>query len=87
MTGEYVLHARRPSSTAQTDPRNADRRYAPPGTIVCLCTCPRCNFPDAEVRLDRQGLPYRYCPDCGARSGSFHQLASLRPAWAPAPAP
>jgi hypothetical protein len=29
--------------------------------------CPECDFPDAEVREDKNGLAYRYCTDCNAQ--------------------
>ena len=29
--------------------------------------CPECSFPDAEVRPDKSGAPYRFCPDCTAQ--------------------
>ena len=29
--------------------------------------CPECGFPDAEVGDDKNGHPYRFCPDCEAQ--------------------
>lgn len=29
--------------------------------------CPECGFHDAEVRPDKSGSPYRFCPDCTAQ--------------------
>lgn len=35
--------------------------------LIGLCDCPECDFPDAEVRNDKGGHPYRFCPDCTAQ--------------------
>lgn len=37
------------------------------GELLGLCNCPECGFPDAEVRPDKSGSPYRFCPDCTAQ--------------------
>lgn len=29
--------------------------------------CPECGFPDAEIKHDKNGKLYRYCPDCSAQ--------------------
>jgi hypothetical protein len=29
--------------------------------------CPECDFADAEVGEDKNGHPYRHCPDCNAQ--------------------
>ena len=29
--------------------------------------CPECDHSDAEVKLDKNGKPYRYCPECNAQ--------------------
>ncbi len=34
------------------------------GKLIGLMTCPTCRFPDMEVRLDKNGNPYAFCPDC-----------------------
>lgn len=31
------------------------------------CECPECGFPDAEIKLQKSGLAYRWCPDCCAQ--------------------
>lgn len=43
--------------------------------------CPECGFPDAEIKEDKNGNPYRYCPDCSAQymtHGRPHKVANLR---------
>lgn len=35
---------------------------------IGLMTCPDCDFPDAEVREDRNAHLYRYCPGCNAQT-------------------
>lgn len=37
------------------------------GELIGLCECPECGFIDAEVRPDKSGAPYRFCPDCTAQ--------------------
>lgn len=42
--------------------------------------CPECDFPDAEVREDKNGDPYRYCTDCNAQyftRGDAHKVKNL----------
>lgn len=39
----------------------------PAKPILGLTTCPDCDFPDAHVKADKSGHPYRYCPDCNAQ--------------------
>lgn len=44
-------------------------------------TCPECGFPDAEIKADKNGNPYRYCPDCSAQymtHGRPHKVANLQ---------
>lgn len=38
-----------------------------PHSKLGKCRCPECGYPDAEVRVDKNGAPYRYCEDCGAQ--------------------
>ncbi|MBL8433673.1 MAG: hypothetical protein JNL99_01935 [Zoogloea sp.] len=43
--------------------------------------CPECGFPDAEIKLDKNGNPYRYCTDCSAQymtHGRPHKVANLK---------
>jgi len=50
------------------------------GELIGLCVCPECNFPDAEVRPDKSGAPYRFCPDCTAQyfsRGVPHKVKNL----------
>lgn len=35
--------------------------------LVGHMTCPECGFEDAEVGEDKNGNPYRHCPDCNAQ--------------------
>lgn len=37
------------------------------GELIGLMDCPECGFTDAEVRPDKSGSPYRFCPDCTAQ--------------------
>lgn len=37
------------------------------GELIGLMKCPECGFDDAEVRPDKSGAPYRFCPDCTAQ--------------------
>lgn len=42
--------------------------------------CPECGFPDAEIKEDKNGNPYRYCPDCSAQymtHGRPHKVKNL----------
>jgi hypothetical protein len=71
--------------------------------VLGHCTCPECDFPDAEIKKDKNGYPYRYCPDCNVQTFSRNKpkvaaamLAKMRPLAgnsnsqekpAPAPAP
>ena len=50
------------------------------GALIGLCDCPECAFPDAEIRPDKGGAPYRYCPDCYAQyfsRGAPHKVKNL----------
>ena len=35
--------------------------------LIGLMDCPECGFKEAEVRPDKSGSPYRFCPDCTAQ--------------------
>ena len=42
--------------------------------------CPECGFPDAEIKEDKNGNLYRYCPDCSAQymtHGRPHKVKNL----------
>lgn len=50
--------------------------------------CPECGFPDAEVKEDKNGNLYRYCPDCSAQymtHGRPHKVANLKARMRAAP--
>lgn len=56
------------------------------GKVLGHCTCPECDFPDAEIKEDKNGHPYRYCPDCNVQTFSRgepkrakNMLAKMRP--------
>lgn len=55
--------------------------------------CPECDFPDAEVREDKAGKAYRYCPDCNAQyfartvEADRRLREKMRPAGPPEPSP
>lgn len=34
------------------------------------CACPDCGFVDAEIKLAKGGLAYRWCPDCNLQTFS-----------------
>jgi predicted nucleic acid-binding Zn-ribbon protein len=50
-----------------------------------LMDCPECGFHDAEVKLSKSGMLYRYCPDCNAQyfartpEASGRLAAKMRP--------
>lgn len=51
------------------------------GHIACVC-----GFPDAEVKKDKNGNPYMFCPDCemqalthGKEPKASRMLAKMRP--------
>lgn len=60
---------------------------------VGLIACPFCDFADAEVREDKNGKAYSYCPECDMQS--FTRTAAqdarmrerMRPIAAPTPTP
>lgn len=37
------------------------------GELIGHMLCPECGFTDAEVRPDKSGAPYRFCPECTAQ--------------------
>jgi predicted nucleic acid-binding Zn-ribbon protein len=37
------------------------------GQVLGRCECPECGFSDAEIKLQKSGLVYRWCPDCCAQ--------------------
>lgn len=49
--------------------------------VVGHMTCPECDFPDAEVKADKNGNLYRYCPECSAQymtHGRPHKVENLK---------
>lgn len=38
-----------------------------PKTLIGHQQCPECDFPDAEIKTDKSGNPYRYCGGCNAQ--------------------
>lgn len=66
----------------------------PPKTLLGHVQCPECDFPDAEVKTDKAGHPYRYCPDCNAQTftrghakRAKNMMAKMRPVGAAPAAP
>ena len=55
--------------------------------------CPECGFPDAEVGNTKNGLPYRFCPDCNAQyfprtaDTAARLTAKMRPVTVPGTEP
>jgi hypothetical protein len=50
-------------------------------TIIGHIACPECEFADAEVGVDKNGNPYRYCPECNAQyftRGDARRAANLK---------
>lgn len=50
------------------------------GELIGLTDCPECGFDSAEVRPDKSGAPYRFCPDCTAQyfsRGVPHKVKNL----------
>jgi hypothetical protein len=45
------------------------------GELIGHTDCPECFFPNAEVRLDRRGNPYRVCSCCDPPTLYFTQGA------------
>lgn len=60
--------------------------------LLGLFDCPTCDFPEMEVRPDKNGHAFGYCPDCAQqlRTGNDYRSkklsAKLRQAPAAAPA-
>lgn len=44
--------------------------------IIGLMVCPECGLEGAEVKRQKNGLLYRYCPDCDAQYFPRTQAAS-----------
>ena len=56
--------------------------------------CPDCDHPDAEILLDKNEHPYRWCPECNAQTftrGDKKRVENMkrrmRPVTPPAPPP
>ncbi len=49
--------------------------------LIGHMACPECGFSDAEVGEDKNGHPYRHCPDCNAQyftRGDPGRIAKLK---------
>lgn len=60
------------------------------GKLIGLMKCPECDFQDAEIRPDKSGAPYRFCPDCTSQyftRGVPHKVANLTKRMRPLVAP
>lgn len=67
--------------------------------LIGLTHCPECDNEAAEVRPDKNGLAYRYCPACGSQyftraadqdrrlRAKMRPVPGAAPTPAPAPAP
>ena len=60
-----------------------------PKTLLGHVQCPECDHPDAEVKTDKAGHPYRFCPECNAQTftrghakRAKNMLAKMRPVGA-----
>lgn len=53
--------------------------------IIGHMACPDCDFPDAEIKLDKNQCAYRFCPDCNLQTftrkpeKSRRMIAKMRP--------
>jgi hypothetical protein len=48
--------------------------------ILGLCKCPECGHPDAVIKNDKGGNPYRFCEECTAQyftRGKPHKVRNL----------
>ncbi len=34
---------------------------------LATCKCTECDFPEAEIKASKNGLLYRWCPDCNVQ--------------------
>jgi len=71
----------------------------PRSQLIGFTTCPECDYPDAEVRLDKNGHPYRVCFQCAPPTQYFtrgapdkvkrltDKMRPVNPSTAPAAAP
>lgn len=48
------------------------------GELIGMMNCPECGFAEAEVRPDKSGSPYRFCPDCTAQYFTRGQPEKVR---------
>lgn len=46
--------------------------------VLGLVKCPECDFDGAEVKLQKNGKAYRYCPECDAQFFARTDAASDR---------
>ena len=46
--------------------------------VLGLVKCPECDFDGAEVKLQKNGKAYRYCPECDAQYFARTDAASDR---------
>jgi Zn-finger nucleic acid-binding protein len=46
--------------------------------IVGLMNCPECGLEGAQVKRQKNGLAYRFCPDCAAQYFPRDEAASNR---------
>ena len=66
-----------------------------PRKLLGHMQCPECDFDEAEVKEDKNGHPYRFCPDCNAQqftrgdelriANMFKKMRPVKSAAAPAP--
>lgn len=60
------------------------------GKLVGHVACPECKTSGAEVKEDKNGHLYRWCPDCNAQyftRGDDRRMKNLREQMTPLPAP
>jgi Zn-finger nucleic acid-binding protein len=46
--------------------------------VLGVVTCPECGLEGAQVKRQKNGLAYRFCPDCAAQYFPRDEVASNR---------
>lgn len=45
---------------------------------IGLCTCPDCGHTDCEIKKDKNGHAYRFCPECNLQTFTRDDVKSER---------
>lgn len=46
--------------------------------VIGVCNCTECGFEDAEIKAQKSGLLYRWCPECNAQYFTRDTVTSER---------